>query len=107
MPSYDDSHFTQSARLLKALGNSCRLHIIHELIEGEKNVSELNRSMDVSQPALSQHLSKLRQEGIVDCRRDQRQIYYYLKNPHAMRIVSAASEALHASYGQNDCAKSA
>ena len=94
MTSQDLVRLSQSAQLLKVLGNSYRLHIVQLLFSGEKNVTELNREVKVSQPALSQHLSKLRKEGVVDCRRDQRQIYYYLRNPHIVRIIGVVEEAL-------------
>lgn len=86
----------KSAQFLKVLGNSYRLQILYLLVAGEKNVSELNKEVKVSQPALSQHLSKLRKEGIVGFRRDQRQIYYYLKNPHILRIMGVVEEVMGA-----------
>lgn len=94
MTTQEPTRLNESAQLLKVLGNSYRLHIVRLLFSGEKNVTELNREVKVSQPALSQHLSKLRKEGVVDCRRDQRQIYYYLKNPHIVRIVGVVDEAV-------------
>lgn len=94
MTSQEQARLVEKAQLLKVLGNAYRLHIVGLLFSGEKNVSELNKEVKVSQPALSQHLSKLRKEGVVDCRRDQRQIYYYLKNPHIIRILGVVEEAL-------------
>ena len=57
------------------------------LISGEKNVTELNEQVKVSQPALSQHLSKLRRAGIVAFRRDRRQIYYYINDPSVLNVL--------------------
>ncbi len=62
------------------------------LLNGEKNVSELNKSVKVSQPALSQHLSKLRQEGVLGARREQRQIFYYISNTQVIRLLGTAAE---------------
>jgi DNA-binding transcriptional ArsR family regulator len=84
----------KSANFLKTLGNQYRLQILRQLMSGEKNVTELNLHVKVSQPALSQHLSKMRIAGIVDFRREQRQIYYYLKNPHVLRVIGLAEEAV-------------
>lgn len=94
MTPFESAGIKKSAQFLKVLGNHYRLQILTLLIAGEKNVSELNTQVKVSQPALSQHLSKLRKEGIVGFRRDQRQIYYYLKNPHILRIIGVVDEAL-------------
>ncbi len=73
--------------VLKALGNFYRLGIVMQLLDGERNVSALNEEISVSQPALSQHLAKLRREGIVSARRQQRQIFYYLNNPSFIRRI--------------------
>jgi len=94
MPTYEPVRTKKSAQFLKVLGNIYRLQILYILLGGEKNVSELNAHVRVSQPALSQHLSKLRKEGIVGFRRDQRQIYYYLNNPHILRIMGVVEEAM-------------
>lgn len=88
----DIQQLKKASQILKALGNSYRLQIVALLLNGEKNVSTLNESIKVSQPALSQHLSKLRREGIVSSRRQQRQIFYYINNPHVIRVLGTISE---------------
>ncbi|MES2983880.1 MAG: metalloregulator ArsR/SmtB family transcription factor [Pseudomonadota bacterium] len=88
----DAAHLKKSAQILKVLGNPYRLQIVTLLLGGEKNVSELNKSVKVSQPALSQHLSKLRREGVLGARREQRQIFYYLNNTHVIRVLGVVGE---------------
>ena len=88
----DNAHIKKTSQSLKVLGNFYRLQIVTLLLNGEKNVSELNKSVKVSQPALSQHLSKLRREGILGARREQRQIFYYLNNPHVIRVLGVVAE---------------
>lgn len=88
----DATHLKKSSQVLKVLGNYYRLQIVTLLLNGEKNVSELNKSVKVSQPALSQHLSKLRREGVLAARRDQRQIFYYIANPHVIRVLGVVAE---------------
>ena len=88
----DTAHLKRASQSLKVLGNFYRLQIVTLLLNGEKNVSELNLSVKVSQPALSQHLSKLRRSGILGARREQRQIFYYLNNPHAIRVLGVVAE---------------
>ena len=88
----DTAHLKRASQSLKVLGNFYRLQIVTLLLNGEKNVSELNKSVKVSQPALSQHLSKLRRDGILGARREQRQIFYYLTNPHVIRVLGVVGE---------------
>lgn len=88
----DNAHLKKASQSLKVLGNFYRLQIVTLLLNGEKSVSELNKSVKVSQPALSQHLSKLRRDGILGARREQRQIFYYLNNPHVIRVLGVVGE---------------
>jgi DNA-binding transcriptional ArsR family regulator len=59
----------------------CRLH------EGECSVGELERVVNLNQSALSQHLARLRNEGIVTTRREAQTIYYRLENYEAVQII--------------------
>lgn len=95
----DAAHLKKSAQILKALGNPYRLQIIVLLLNGEKNVTTINQSVKVSQPALSQHLSRLRKEGIVNARRDQRQIFYYLSNTQVIRLLGVVGDMASVSPG--------
>ena len=52
----------EASQLLKAISNEYRLLVLCQLVGGEKQVAELQASLDLSQSALSQHLAKLRQE---------------------------------------------
>jgi DNA-binding transcriptional ArsR family regulator len=76
-----------SSSLLKAIANENRLTILYLLREGEKSVLELGRSLDLRQPTVSQHLARLREEGIVTTRRDGQAIYYSLVCRKARRII--------------------
>ncbi len=80
-------HCDEAARLLKALGNPHRLMVLCALVEGEKSVSELNQRVLLSQSALSQHLAKFRQEGLVETRRESQTIYYRISDPNALEII--------------------
>lgn len=88
----DSAQLKKASQYMKVLSNYYRLQIVTLLLNGEKNVSEINQFVKVSQPALSQHLSKLRREGILGARREQRQIFYYLKNPHVIRVLGVLAE---------------
>ena len=80
-----------AATLLKVMANANRLIILCQLAEGEKAVGELERVVGLSQSALSQHLSVLRQQGVVTTRRSAQSIFYSL----ASREVQTIMLALH------------
>lgn len=101
----DTVHTKKASQILKVLGNFYRLHIVTLLLNGEKNVSELNQSVKVSQPALSQHLAKLRREGILGARREQRQIFYYINNPHVIRVLGVLNEMVVATLDEANASK--
>lgn len=76
-----------AGQLLKALGNPDRLLLLCQLVAGEMNVGELEERLEIVQPTLSQQLGVLRREGLVDTRRDGRQIYYSISSPQALAII--------------------
>ena len=91
MPNIDPEAMRANAGrasdLLKALANDKRLMILCLLVEGERSVGDLNTRLQLSQPALSQHLKVLRDEGLVDTRRDAQSILYSLAPGPAQRIL--------------------
>lgn len=76
-----------AAALLKSLGNTHRLMILCRLHEGECSVGELERVVKLNQSALSQHLARLRAEGIVATRREAQTIYYRIENYEAVQLI--------------------
>lgn len=78
---------SEASQFLKLLANEHRLMILCHLMDGEKQVAELNELLDLSQSALSQHLAKLREAGLVSTRRDAQMIYYRLSSPQAEAVL--------------------
>ena len=85
---------SEACRLLKTLGNSDRLLLLCNISQGEKCVGELETILDIHQPTLSQQLRVLRNEGLVQARRDGKQIYYSLSSAIARDVMGV----LHKSY---------
>lgn len=83
-----------AAQLLKLLAHEQRLRVLCLLVGGELSVGQLNERIDLSQSALSQHLAKLREQGLVATRREAQTIYYRLSSGPAAEII----ETLHAIY---------
>lgn len=77
----------EAAKLMRVLGNDSRLLILCYLDGKELSVSELNRCLDLSQSALSQHLAVLRRDGLVRTRRESQTIYYSLNGTTAISII--------------------
>jgi ArsR family transcriptional regulator, virulence genes transcriptional regulator len=68
---------TKVADILRALANERRLMLLCKLVEwGEASVGSLAEAAGLSQSATSQHLAKMREEGIVDFRRDGQTLWY-------------------------------
>ena len=77
------------ATLLKTLSHPARLMIVCTLVEGEFSVGDLEARLDLHQPHLSQHLTVLRGSGIVDTRREGKQIFYRLTEEKAAQLVAS------------------
>lgn len=82
----------RAAAMLRTLANPNRLMILCSLIEGERSVGELNQGIPLSQSALSQHLARLRQEGLVATRRDAQSIFYRIENEEAIKLIESLYE---------------
>jgi len=72
---------------LKSIAHTGRLMILCRLAEGPATVSELEQMLDMRQSAVSKQLARLRQQGMVDFRRDGRSIYYDLSDERVRQIV--------------------
>ncbi len=77
----------RASALLKAMSNQHRLLILCQLIPGEKCVGDLERVIGLSQSALSQHLARLRRDGLVKTRRSAQTINYSLAGEEAIAVI--------------------
>ena len=82
----------QAARLLKALANPDRLILLCQLSEREMSVSELEISLGIMQPTLSQQLGVLREEALVETRRDGKHVFYRVRSPQALAVLRVLYE---------------
>ena len=82
----------QASQLLKSLANDRRLLILCHLSENEKSVGELERLVDLSQSALSQHLARLRRDNLVQTRREAQTIYYSIASAEANAVLQTLYE---------------
>jgi DNA-binding transcriptional ArsR family regulator len=83
----------EAARLLKVLANEKRLVILCFLAtSGEMPVGGLAEALNLSQSALSQHLAKLRRDGLVQFRRESQTLHYRLADPRAVQVLAVLKE---------------
>jgi ArsR family transcriptional regulator len=80
-------HAGQAAAMMAALSHEARLRVLCDLAGGECMAGELVERSGLSQSALSQHLAKLREEGLVATRREGQSIFYRIADPNAARIL--------------------
>jgi len=78
---------TAAATLLRAISHEARLLVLCELVNGERCAGELVERSGLSQSALSQHLAKLREEGLVATRREAQTIHYRIADQRAQRVL--------------------
>jgi ArsR family transcriptional regulator, virulence genes transcriptional regulator len=80
---------SEAANLLKLLANEKRLPILcHLAAIGEISVGKLAECVGLSQSALSQHLAKMRDEGLLATRREAQMIYYRIRNERPERLIA-------------------
>lgn len=82
----------EAARFLKALANENRLLILCILSQGERSVGELEELLQLRQSTLSQQLAVLREQRLVQTRRNGKSILYSLTSPEAQRLIGLLYE---------------
>ncbi len=77
----------KASALMRTLGHKGRLMVLCQLASSEKSVGELSDSLGIPQSPLSQHLARMRKEGLVKTRRETQTIFYSLKADDAGKII--------------------
>lgn len=88
----------QACRMMKVLANPDRLMILCQLSKGEMRVGEIEETLGILQPTLSQQLTVLRDEELVSARREGKNIYYQLSSPQALAVM----EVLYSQFCNSD-----
>lgn len=77
----------EAAAVLAAMANAKRLLVLCHLVDGERSVGDLAEAAGLGQSALSQHLAKLRLQGLVATRREAQTIYYSLASAEVRALI--------------------
>ncbi|MGL4240600.1 MAG: ArsR/SmtB family transcription factor [Beijerinckiaceae bacterium] len=84
-----ETRSAEVAAVLQALANARRLQILCVLMEtAEANVGTLVARVGISQSALSQHLAKMRDEGLVAFRRESQTLWYRISDPRIRELMA-------------------
>jgi len=78
----------------KFMANPKRLEILFLLGEKEMCVDEIATAMEVNVPNISQHLAVMRENGIVECRRDGNKMHYKVANPKTLQACTIMRESM-------------
>ena len=89
--SYNQKHFAERARIIKALALPARLFFVEELVRHESCVCELTAMVSLDISTVSKHLSVLKNSGIVIDDKRGNQVFYQLRTP-CILLFSAASK---------------
>lgn len=97
------SHASEAVSMLKALASEPRLLVLCYLAEvGEMSVGTLTDHIGLSQSALSQHLAKLREEGLVATRKQAQTVLYRVCDPRAEQLLAVLHDLFCPELGQTD-----
>jgi DNA-binding transcriptional ArsR family regulator len=77
----------EACQLMKALANPDRLMLLCQLSQAEMSVGELEAALGIRQPTLSQQLTVLRDEALVDTRREGKYVYYSVRSGTALAVL--------------------
>jgi ArsR family transcriptional regulator len=82
----DEHSAAHVAELFRAFSDTSRVRIMSALLDGEKNVGALADLVGISQSAVSHHMRGLRQMRLVVARKDGKEVYYRVEDPHIIAL---------------------
>ena len=91
---------TRVALAFRALSDPTRVRIVSAILESERCVHDLCEALDLEQSAVSHQLRQLRNQGLVQSRKEGRHVFYQLDDNHVQKLLSIAFEhVLHEGKG--------
>ena len=97
----------RTASIMRLLGDPTRIRLLRILAEGEHHVTWLCTHLEIAQPTVSHHLGLLRNAGVLQSRREGKQIHYSLNPEHVAFIeggIRLAYEGVEVRIGdQEEC----
>lgn len=88
MVTVSQAHIQETARMLRCLGHPVRLEILDVLErKDECTVTEVYEALGLEQAVASQHLSLMRDTGILARRRDGVNVFYSIGDRRALKVL--------------------
>ena len=86
-PTFLDEHTAAHvAELFRAFSDTSRVRILSAIVEKEANTTALAEVVGVTESAISHHMRGLRQMRIVQARRDGKEVFYSVDDPHIIAL---------------------
>jgi DNA-binding transcriptional ArsR family regulator len=85
-PILDEHTAAHVAEIFRAFSDTSRVRILSAIIEKEVNISALSKIVGITESAVSHHMRGLRQMRIVRARRDGKEVYYSVDDPHIIAL---------------------
>lgn len=82
----DEHSAARVAELFRAFSDTSRVRILSAIIEHEMNVTQLAELVGVTESAISHHMRGLRQMRLVKARRDGKEVFYFVDDPHIITL---------------------
>ena len=82
----DEHTAAHVAELFRAFSDTSRVRILSGIVEQEMNISTLAELIGVTDSAISHHMRGLRQLRLVKSRREGKEVYYYVDDPHIVAL---------------------
>jgi ArsR family transcriptional regulator len=94
----DEHSAAHVAELFRSFSDTSRVRIMSALLDGEKNVGALAELVSISESAVSHHMRGLRQMRLVVARKDGKEVYYRVNDPHIITLFNQGVD--HVSTGR-------
>jgi DNA-binding transcriptional ArsR family regulator len=89
-----DPVYVVKAQLFRVLGHPVRIRMLELLSDGERTVGDVQAELSLDSSSTSQHLAALRQQGVLDSRRDGTNVYYRIRDPRVTQLLAVARQIL-------------
>ncbi len=86
IPILDEHTAAHVAEIFRAFSDTSRVRILSAIVKNEANISKLAKIVGISESAISHHMRGLRQMRIVRARRDGKEVYYTVDDPHIIAL---------------------
>lgn len=87
-----ETELIELAELFKVFGDSTRIRILFDLMQSERNVTEITEDLAMNQSAISHQLKILKMAKLVKARREGKSMVYSLADEHVKTIIAMGKE---------------